>query len=138
LIENLYFGVCLTIDCLWNEWDNAMCAPDGWKAVCGPHGLRWCYVRSRWVRSCVRSPRAEIMLCAVPMGEKLCAVPTGWELEVMLCAVPSWLEAELKYHNCVLLMIRCELIVESCFVLSLHLLINLWLSWIGWCRGFIF
>ena len=25
---------------LLNEWDNVVCGPDGWEAVCGPHGLR--------------------------------------------------------------------------------------------------
>ena len=54
-------------------------------------------MRSRRVKSCVRSPRVEIMLCAVPMGEELCAVPTGWELEVMLCAIPSWVVEKWRY-----------------------------------------
>ena len=39
LIENVYL-VCFIVVYLWNEWDNAVCGPDGWKAVCGPHGLR--------------------------------------------------------------------------------------------------
>ena len=78
LIENIYFGVCFTVDCLWNEWNNVVCGPDGWKAVCGPHGLRtW---GDAVCGSLMSGGRLEIHNCVLPVigGELIVEACLHW------------------------------------------------------------
>ena len=98
-------------------------------------------MRPQWVKNCVRSPWVEnLRWCCVRFSHEwrqnkdadTCA---PLRVEEVICVLPDGLRW--KYWYYILLVNQMRWLVDLWIVFEYYLLINGWLSWIGWRRDFI-